>query len=405
MTWFVETFLDLIDAAALALLLAFACGILVRSTELTFWHKLLGGVVFGGGSYLAMLSPVEFTQGFLIDLRAAFIVLSAAFLGWQAGMITLLITILARTWFFPFPSLGWSLMAWVYLGLAGQYLAALAWRHFSDRFTTNIFISAAALVLLTQGTALALTNWKILLPVPSIDTILLIQYAARSFGLLLAGTVMLREQKLAKRDAINQILAHRDALTGLLNRRGLERKLKNCASYDSFAVFCVDFDNFKYINDTFGHDAGDALLEAGARGFRHALPAAGFMCRFGGDEFVGVVPDLSLEDAQSTAEDLVSVIRTVVPISLRQSHVSVSVGFSRGKSDIGLRALLNRADAALYRAKSEGGNCAVSAPEIAQSSGKPKSEIFGGNRCDGPVSRNSQTDAPGLAVQGVQSHG
>lgn len=354
--WMIETLLNLIDASALALIWAFCFGLLIRSTELTRPLRLLGGLTFGLGSWLAMLAPVEFTQGLMIDLRTAFIVLAAGFLGWQAGLIALAMTLFGRTVFFDLPPQGWALMAWVYAGHTAQYLTAVLWRRLRHHLPSNLPIQAAVLVVATQAAALALTNWEILLQLPDIAYIIQVQYGARGLGIFIAAVIMAREEALVQADVANRTQANRDPLTGLLNRRGLERKMQRLSGYGSLAVFCLDFDRFKALNDTYGHAAGDALLEAGARGFRHAFPVDGYLSRFGGDEFVGVAPDLPPERVHEVAQALIAAMNAVQSKSEDIARVTTSVGFSYGGPDDDLKSLIHLADASLYEAKAEGGN-------------------------------------------------
>lgn len=358
--WVIETALDLVDAAALALILAVGYGAVLRVRQPGLLLRLAGGVLFGLAGWAAMLSPVEFPQGMLIDLRAVFIVLSAAFLGWHAGLITLAMVIVGRSAFFPLPPQGWSLMAWVHVGLTGQYLAALGWRALRHRMRERSLGPALLLVVMTQSAALALTAWDTLLAVPNLGHILAAQYGARVFGLLAAALIMLREEALVRIDGRNRDQALRDHLTGVLNRRGLETKLSRMESYRTLGVFCIDFDRFKQLNDTRGHATGDAVLEAGARGLRHALPVDGLLARFGGDEFVGVVPDINPAQMAEVADRLVAVIAGLRTPWLYDVPATVSVGHAVGGPEDTLETLMHRADAALYAAKAEGGNRARS---------------------------------------------
>lgn len=354
--WLLETGIKLTDATAVALILAFLYGIAVRSSALHLWTRLAFGVLFGIGAWTSILSPVEFTQGLTIDVRAVFVILSAGFLGWQAGLVTLVMVIFGRTVFAPLPPQGWSLIGWVYLSLVGQYLAALAWRRGRHLLGSRILLSALVLVALTQSVALILTNWRLILEVPDIREILEVQYGARCFGLLLTALVMLREERLLARDRANQERALRDPLTGLLNRRGLEKAMQEVKGSDTVAVFCVDLDHFKSLNDRLGHAAGDALLEVVARGFRHVVPIDGYLCRIGGDEFVALVPELSREQAADLAQALVDVMPRIHERWHSGMPITASVGYALGTGRDDLAQLLRCADAGLYSAKAAGRN-------------------------------------------------
>lgn len=164
-------------------------------------------------------------------------------------------------------------------------------------------------------------------------------------------------------DRENDHLARHDSLTGLLNRTGfveaLERQL-TCGSHEkSVALLFLDLDNFKPINDTFGHQAGDRLLQLVAERLRHTLSAADTIARFGGDEFVVLADDLTREQALAVGQRIISAVMT--PYELGEGirgNVGVSIGLAMSPEH-GTEAemLLAIADAALYEAKSSGKSC------------------------------------------------
>jgi diguanylate cyclase (GGDEF)-like protein len=154
----------------------------------------------------------------------------------------------------------------------------------------------------------------------------------------------------------------RDPLTGLFNRRymeeTLEREVRRAQRAGRpMAVLMLDLDHFKQVNDDFDHDAGDALLrEIGAALLRN-LRREDVACRFGGEEFVLVLPEASLADAERRAEELRSEIKRlrVSDKGRLLGPVTISIGLA-AYPEHGLAgdALLRSADAALYRAKREG---------------------------------------------------
>ncbi|MEG9438871.1 diguanylate cyclase [Edaphobacter sp. HDX4] len=159
----------------------------------------------------------------------------------------------------------------------------------------------------------------------------------------------------------------RDGLTGLFNRHFLEialtRELARATRRKgSLAVLMIDVDHFKRLNDQFGHAAGDAVLKEVARIFSSSVRTEDLVCRYGGEEFTIILPDITLEAAFNRAE----VIRKAVA-NLRSeldnelySAVTISVGGAlfptNGQTS---ETLLRQADAALYRAKHEGRNKVV----------------------------------------------
>jgi len=156
----------------------------------------------------------------------------------------------------------------------------------------------------------------------------------------------------------------RDGLTGLFNRHfmesALERELHRAARQGTpLAVMMLDVDHFKVLNDTFGHEAGDVVLREVADSFRRALRDEDIICRYGGEEFVVIMPDATEETAVRRAEmirKVVSEIRMHFRGELLGS-VTVSVGIAM-YPDAGKDGgnLIRLADGALYRAKHAGRN-------------------------------------------------
>jgi diguanylate cyclase (GGDEF)-like protein/PAS domain S-box-containing protein len=161
-------------------------------------------------------------------------------------------------------------------------------------------------------------------------------------------------------------LTERDDLTGLLNRRRFERELEQqferCRRYgERAAVMMVDLDNFKYVNDAFGHSAGDRLLETVAGAIRGCSRNSDHVARIGGDEFAIVAAHVTPAAALELAERLTDVVRNhPVTFGGRTIHTTASIGVcpidARAES---AEAALVAADAAMYDAKAAGRNRAV----------------------------------------------
>jgi len=159
--------------------------------------------------------------------------------------------------------------------------------------------------------------------------------------------------------AMEQIeqLARTDPLTGLANRRHFDelfaRERERATRLGSpISAIAVDLDHFKRVNDQYGHAAGDQVLEAVANCFRHHLRPYDVIARFGGEEFVILVPGATLEQACQIAERLRSAIRGIRIEGIPRVTSSFGVaGFETGES---AESFLARADEALYRAKHGG---------------------------------------------------
>lgn len=152
-------------------------------------------------------------------------------------------------------------------------------------------------------------------------------------------------------------LALHDSLTGLPNRGLVLNRLEHClarAGSDRAAVVFVDVDNFKDVNDSLGHTAGDLLLTEVGRRLRAAARAADTVARFGGDEFVVLCEEVESEgEAMTIARRLLTSLRGPIALPGGEVHVSASVGVALGPAD-DAAALIRRADLAMYRAKRQG---------------------------------------------------
>ncbi|MDQ0320315.1 two-component system cell cycle response regulator [Pararhizobium capsulatum DSM 1112] len=165
-------------------------------------------------------------------------------------------------------------------------------------------------------------------------------------------------------------LAVTDGLTGLHNRRYLDNHLKvlierAMARGRPLSVCITDIDRFKSVNDTYGHDAGDDVLREFARRVRATVRGADLACRYGGEEFVVVMPDTTAEMAAVIAERLRGIVEGQ-PFALSESSAALSITASLGIATLSLagdtpETLLKRADTALYQAKSNGRNRVVAA--------------------------------------------
>jgi two-component system cell cycle response regulator len=163
-------------------------------------------------------------------------------------------------------------------------------------------------------------------------------------------------------------MAITDGLTGLHNRRYMTRHLDNLVAQAhhtgkqlSFVIMDIDF--FKAVNDTYGHDIGDEVLREFAKRITANVRGCDLACRYGGEEFVVVMPDTDVAYAYSIAERLRKSIETT-PIAISRSPdqititISIGIAGSMGPADTS-EALLHRADQALYSAKNTGRNRVV----------------------------------------------
>ncbi|WP_336963283.1 GGDEF domain-containing protein [Sphingobium aquiterrae] len=181
---------------------------------------------------------------------------------------------------------------------------------------------------------------------------------------------MLISTMVAERE--NDHRARHDALTGLLNRNGLAREMDSRGAFGR-ALFYLDLDGFKDVNDRFGHAAGDRLLIGVAERLRAATAKGDALARIGGDEFVVLSSVSGRSAALLTAERMVLAIAGAAydlgmayDHGVERVHVGVSVGIAlRPQHGVDLSDLMDSADSALYRAKAEG-KCRYAIADIEQ---------------------------------------
>jgi diguanylate cyclase (GGDEF)-like protein len=179
------------------------------------------------------------------------------------------------------------------------------------------------------------------------------------------GTILVARNITARllEDEKIRVLAFRDALTGLPNRLLLADRLDQALAEASrgehgIAVMFLDLDRFKEVNDTRGHEAGDALLKALALGMQECLRGGDTLARLGGDEFVIVLPNIgSSKAAVAVAEKILLFVSRPIDLLGFALHTSVSIGIALHPAcGAEPEELMRAADAAMYRAKQEGGN-------------------------------------------------
>lgn len=155
--------------------------------------------------------------------------------------------------------------------------------------------------------------------------------------------------------------AQSDPLTQLLNRRGLQAVLEYlAATRQPFAVLALDIDHFKRVNDTWGHDVGDRVIQQVAQQLKSCARQTDVTCRSGGEEFLMILPGADRETAISLAERVRLAVQhqAIDPVG----EITLSIGVSCWLSDSeAIAHCFRRADEALYRAKGAGRNCVIAA--------------------------------------------
>jgi diguanylate cyclase (GGDEF)-like protein len=189
-------------------------------------------------------------------------------------------------------------------------------------------------------------------------------------------TKRLREQNKALREARRRIeeLSRRDALTGLTNRRWLDEVLRleveRSRRYVApLSLVMVDLDLFKEVNDSFGHVVGDQVLKSVAEALEGAVRMTDVVGRYGGEEFLVLLPNTELEQARLLAERMRAGLH-LMPVTFRPEAVTASFGVAQWSAEDNVASLVDRADEALYEAKQGGRDRVVARHE----SSKEKSD-------------------------------
>ena len=179
---------------------------------------------------------------------------------------------------------------------------------------------------------------------------------------IVGGYISNLRDKVRQSLSIIQQMASHDELTGVYNRRHLNELLetersRSNRSGEDFSIGILDIDHFKQVNDTVGHIEADTVLKAFAKEVKDTLRTIDQFGRYGGEEFLVILPRTGLEQAGICAERLRRITERMRFPDLGEGFsITVSIGIAQYRPAEDLKELLQRADAALYRAKREGRN-------------------------------------------------
>ena len=313
----------------------------LRPLPLPDWLGVLGA---NGALFLAMGCCLVGTQVFY-GRRPSWWLVHLAWIGGLAGLAWWL-------WVAPDMAKRIVLFSTIYLAMQGMLLATIA-RHGEHHFSSWFF---GALVLIQ---VIVLGARAIGFALPSTDPQALnITYLATGNIMSLMLAVGFMTAAIHRLQSLLEQQANLDPLTGALNRRGFtEKYLHEVARMQRerqpLAILSIDLDFFKAINDRHGHGVGDKVLVHVTGIIRQALRATDDVARFGGEEFVVLLPRTSVELAQLVAARVQTLLREADGGALPRCTVSIGIA-GHGEADKGMDALLTRADVALYRAKADG---------------------------------------------------
>lgn len=167
------------------------------------------------------------------------------------------------------------------------------------------------------------------------------------------------EELMTRKNKKLELLSTQDALTGLSNRRSINESYKKIlAENNSFSVILGDIDDFKHINDTYGHSYGDSVLKAVADVFKESVGDIGNVCRWGGEEILVLLPCCNKETAASVAERIAAGIRKISITYYDGESIKVTMTFGVASSDEerDIKNITKKADDRLYYGKKHGKN-------------------------------------------------
>lgn len=171
----------------------------------------------------------------------------------------------------------------------------------------------------------------------------------------------IQSKKLQEANEKLEYMATKDFLTGINNRGHfftLAKKLWDRKLLDGEEIYVcmIDIDHFKKINDTYGHDIGDKVLQSLSQTVRQSLRTTDVFARWGGEEFMILMPETSLENGKIKANSLKNTIDNSELSSMFDTPITISFGITQTQKDDTIKSLLKRVDVALYMAKEKGRN-------------------------------------------------
>lgn len=337
-------------------MLVYLYGMIYRSDGVVWRKNLIMGGIFGAAAALSMHAPITLADGFILDLRNLFVGIAAAFFGVLTGLFTLLLALVMRI------SIGGDGVMFAIPATAIVTIMGLTWRRY---FWQESYQSKRSLALLGAMVSCHLLvgsflptalRAKFFLEIVPIITVMNI------VGAVVLGRMLKREYDLLRQEKALETAATTDPLTQLINRRQLEDLFIKLGKdhLRGRAILFFDIDNFKDVNDTFGHATGDATLTETTRRIQKCLRPTDIFSRLAGDEFVIVLPDVALSEAKIIAERCrIAVSRGKFNIGTDVFDVSISIGARWTQSATSFSNDLSHADIALYKAKAMGRNCVV----------------------------------------------
>ena len=319
-------------------------------------EKAAASITFMAGVIVSMGFPLNFAPGVTFDLRHVFLIIAASYGGWTAGLLTAGAAVAFRLW-----DGGLGIAAGL-TGIAISTMFGLALSGFSaKRDLSLVRLGVLGLAASASLVSVFLLPWSVAMAV--FDKIAVPFVLINLFGVVIAGESLNKYRKRIVREKALVRDNATDPLTGLANRRtfdlkGPEMALGEMQKKGRYAVVVIDIDNFKGINDTFGHACGDRVLRQVCDIISANARDGDLVARYGGEEIVLVLPGCDVARTQGVADRIRAGVEGAA-FELEGIRLTVTVSIGYTVSDDPKKTFwtaFDEADAALYRAKSSGRN-------------------------------------------------
>lgn len=333
--------------------LAFLFNAVLNKFQDSQYRQVAFGLLFGGVVVLGMANPLSLGEGLIFDTRTLMVGAATVFVGPLAGGIAMAAGIVCRI------LIGGAGTGAGIVGLVLAFSLAMFWGSFVRHRLKNHILHDAVFGLWVTFSATAFFVLPFQLALTLIASVLPTLLFANICGMVIVGLVFRKEVNQFENAKQMVAYAQTDSLTSLLNRRGMDAKIDD-TQFDptiGHALFYFDIDNFKYINDTYGHPAGDAALAILAARIKDSLRDEAVFARHGGDEFSIYLPKIEAADVQSVGNRLCDCVSqqafTCDDITF---DVSISIGAFWSREDIPIQQMIDQADTQLLLAKQAGKN-------------------------------------------------
>ncbi|MCA1031503.1 diguanylate cyclase [Bacillus timonensis] len=323
------------------------------STDMNIQHKLLFGAANGVLGIVLMFNAIQVTEITIVDLRHIPAIIAGIYGGWISATISVIFITIGRFW------LGVNASSFAAVILMSCILIGILFllRLKKNNYIKTIFMAAFSSLVFTIIIPFLVKDIKVL-------SILIPAYWIISIiGGLVAIYITEYLQNTNKLFKTYQEQSTIDFLTGLGNVRYFDdcyNKLSERSKEreEELGLLFLDIDFFKKINDTYGHNDGDLVLQQIGEILKYTTREYDIVCRNGGEEFSVMLPDTSIEKVKQVAERIRKTIEAST-FSLsggKNINITVSIGISHYSNSNNLEKLLDEADIALYEAKNTGRN-------------------------------------------------